>query len=150
MTDMSKEAKIAREVLVRRANDQTIYAADIMLYGQVDGSFPLRIHCECANAGCEELVEIKKHKVREIHEVNSDFIVFPGHNDGSVEDIVERSKHYFVVRKRDAMATSQIDAAAEKLNLTNQILDDLGSAPNMIRYFNQLTALYSRKTSSSQ
>lgn len=149
MSDLTNESKIAREVLVRRTNDQTIYAADIMLYGRVDGSFPLRIHCECANPNCTELVEVKKHKVSLVHQVSSDFIVAPGHNDGSVENIVERSKHYLVVRKHDATTAGQIQKVADQLNLTNRLLNDLGSSPHMIRYFNQLAALYSRKSRTS-
>jgi hypothetical protein len=65
--------------------------------------------CECAQLGCNELLELS---VREYEQVRSDprrFMVVPGHERLDGEIVVERHPGYLVVEKRDQAGVTAVE-----------------------------------------
>jgi len=62
--------------------------------------------CECSQEQCKEPISISIEEYEAVRRVSTRFLVLPGHEDKSVERILERSDRYFVVEKTG-------DAAAE-------------------------------------
>src|SRR4051812_28338700 len=55
--------------------------------------------CECSREECKEPVSISIDEYEEIRRASTRFFVLPGHEDSSVESVVERGKRYLVVEK---------------------------------------------------
>jgi hypothetical protein len=65
---------------------------------------PVGFRCECAQLGCNQLVELT---VREYEEIRADprrFVVVPGHEFPDLETVVESRNGYIIVEKRDQAA----------------------------------------------
>jgi hypothetical protein len=60
---------------------------------------PIKFFCECSDMKCEERIELKPSRYKELHQNTDQFIVLPGHNDPDIERIIKSSKHYLVVEK---------------------------------------------------
>ena len=69
---------------------------------------PVGFRCECARLGCTEVVELTIHDYERVRGHSRRFIVVPGHEQLTVELVVERAPKYCVVEKLD-----QAGAAAE-------------------------------------
>jgi hypothetical protein len=57
--------------------------------------------CECGDDSCMERVSVSTDAYRKVREDPVLFFVRPGHEAPDVEDVVERTPHYFVVRKHE-------------------------------------------------
>jgi hypothetical protein len=57
--------------------------------------------CECGNAECLEQIPITATAYNDVRADAALFIVLPGHADAQVEDVVEQTDDYEVVRKRE-------------------------------------------------
>jgi hypothetical protein len=62
--------------------------------------------CECGNLGCTDTVELTISEYEAVRSAFDRFLVVPGHEIGSVEDVVERHDGYLVVVKRDGTAVA--------------------------------------------
>ncbi len=62
--------------------------------------------CECGNLGCTATVELTIAEYEEVRTGFVRFLVIPGHEIESVEDVVERHDGYLVVAKRDSQAVA--------------------------------------------
>lgn len=60
---------------------------------------PVDFFCECAMAACTERIRLTMGQYDAIHARRDDFIVRPGHEDRSVERVVESEPGFLVVRK---------------------------------------------------
>jgi hypothetical protein len=96
-----RERRIGRnEALFREVNDRIERVTETL---EVTPD-TIRILCECGNESCTEQVTVP---VSEYERIRSDpelFIVIPGHEKSSVEQIVERHGDYDVVRKESGDA----------------------------------------------
>ena len=59
----------------------------------------LPFHCECATGGCVERVELAPAEYDRIASHRARFVVVPGHEETSVEAVVETHSAYLVVEK---------------------------------------------------
>jgi hypothetical protein len=62
--------------------------------------------CECGNLGCTATVELTIAEYELVRSSFDRFLVLPGHEIESVEDVVERHDGYLVVVKRDGQAVA--------------------------------------------
>jgi len=60
----------------------------------------IAILCECGDQSCTERIEIVLPEYERVRGDSALFFVRPGHELPHVEDVVERSGEYFVVRKK--------------------------------------------------
>lgn len=60
--------------------------------------------CECGNLGCTATVELTIPAYEGVRSSFDRFLVIPGHEIESVEDVIERHDGYLVVAKRDGQA----------------------------------------------
>ena len=92
----SREERIGRnEALFREVNERIEAMHDAMESEASNAEFL----CECGNAACTEHIRIS---LREYEAVRSDpttFVVVSGHDESSVEQVIERHAGYDVVRK---------------------------------------------------
>jgi hypothetical protein len=98
---MGRDHKIAtNEGLFREVNDRVEEVAQEIGKREPDRETgEADFLCECGHEACTETVRMT---VAEYENVRSDetlFVVFPGHEDASVEDVGERHERYVVVRK---------------------------------------------------
>lgn len=59
----------------------------------------LPFHCECAREGCVDSIELAPAEYDRIASHVAHFVVVPGHEEDSVEAVVERHPSYLVVEK---------------------------------------------------
>jgi hypothetical protein len=86
------------EVLFRHVNAQ-ILALDEKL-DSVTGE-PHDFLCECGRIDCSERIPLTLGEYERIHADSAQFAIVDGHEEPSVEDVVERHAVYAVVRKRE-------------------------------------------------
>jgi hypothetical protein len=55
--------------------------------------------CECSDASCAERVPTSLETYEEVREDATQFLVAPGHEDDSIERVVERAPRYNIVAK---------------------------------------------------
>jgi hypothetical protein len=70
-----------------------------------DATARLEILCECGEASCTERVRIENDDYEAVRGRPTHFAVLDGHQDGAVEDVVERRDGYLVVANYGAAAT---------------------------------------------
>jgi hypothetical protein len=95
--DEVQERKALNEDLFRKVNEQ-IEALNEAYHHLVGGDF--QIVCECDRIDCEERLSITPAAYRALRADSRMFAVAHGHNDESVENIIEETRHYVVVQKR--------------------------------------------------
>jgi hypothetical protein len=61
--------------------------------------------CECARGNCTESLRMTIGEYENVRSVKTLFLVSPGHEDASIEDVVERHERYTVIRKRPALSS---------------------------------------------
>jgi hypothetical protein len=66
--------------------------------GEEDAS--VRFRCECAQLGCNELLEASVHEYERVRAHGRRFLVVPGHERDDVEVVVETRPGHLVVEKR--------------------------------------------------
>jgi hypothetical protein len=55
--------------------------------------------CECGDAGCAEQIELDVPTYERIRSDPALFVIRPGHEIPDVEDVVEETETYYLVRK---------------------------------------------------
>jgi hypothetical protein len=85
------------EAVFREINDQV----ESLNRGLADISDnQMHIVCECGDLGCVERLVVPLPTYEEIRSDSALFFVTPGHDKPDVEDVVEQTDAYDVVRKR--------------------------------------------------
>jgi hypothetical protein len=100
-----KERFIRNESLFREVNERI---ADVNEDFDVEG--PIEFLCECGRQECLETVAMSHQDYERVRAVADRFVVKPGHEEPSVEIIVERHDDFLVVTK----VGSAGDEAAER------------------------------------
>jgi len=97
MTEISdREARAAQNELVFRAvNEQIVKMTDRFREQLAD----IDIVCECANTSCVGTIRVHVDEFAKIERADGRFLVLPGHEDESVEQVVERLDNYVIVWK---------------------------------------------------
>jgi hypothetical protein len=65
---------------------------------------PVGFRCECAQLGCNQLIELTVREYEEIRANPRRFVVVPGHECSDVETVVEARRGYIIVEKLDQAA----------------------------------------------
>jgi hypothetical protein len=68
----------------------------------------LPFHCECSSASCVETIELAPARYEEVVRERYRFVVLPGHEDRTIERVVETDPGFLVVEKIGE-AREQID-----------------------------------------
>jgi hypothetical protein len=55
--------------------------------------------CECLDTDCAQMIRIAQDEYERVRQNSTRFFVAPGHEDRTVETVVEKTDHYYVVRK---------------------------------------------------
>jgi hypothetical protein len=87
------------ESLFREVNERI---AELNQTFQVEGR--AEFLCECSRDECKDPVSISLQEYEEIRESPTRFFVLAGHEDETVERVVERTDRYVVVEKRGEAA----------------------------------------------
>jgi len=89
-----RERRLAKnEVFFRESNE--LVARGLATKGFARADFI----CECSKLGCVERVPITLDDYRRVRELGVRFVVIPGHEDLTLEVVVERNAGYVVVEK---------------------------------------------------
>src|SRR4051794_13703404 len=102
MTETSdREARAAQNELVFRAVNEQIVKMTERFREQLSD---IDIVCECANTSCVGTIRVHADEFARIERAEGTFLVLPGHEDESVEQVLERSEGYFTVWKPSVSA----------------------------------------------
>jgi len=108
MTEERERTLLANEAVYRELNEQ--------LEHMTAATAELMICCECANMNCARPLRIEYGEYERVRADALLFVIAPGHDDVSVEDVVERGSEYHVVRKRPSSATVIAEQTHRKLD----------------------------------
>jgi hypothetical protein len=90
-----QERAAQNELVFRAVNEQIVKMTDRFRAQLSD----IDIVCECANTTCVGTIRIEEGEFAKIERTEGTFLVLPGHEDESVEQVVERRETYVVVWK---------------------------------------------------
>lgn len=94
--ESQREARAAQNELVFRAvNEQILKMTDRFR----DALSDIDIVCECADTKCVGTIRVNSKEFVKFERQEGMFLVLPGHEDESVEQVVGRKKDYVIVRK---------------------------------------------------
>jgi len=93
----TERRKAANEAVFREINEQirTLQHASAVVYDE-----PLQIVCECDRLDCAERLAIPLALYERTRADATLFFVIPGHEDDTVEEVVDTGGGYLIVRKR--------------------------------------------------
>jgi hypothetical protein len=94
------DARERNEALFREVNERI---EDVGTSLAPDDS-PMEFLCECDNQDCVERVSATRGEYEAIRAVATHFVVLPGHEDPSVEHVVQQTERFLVVEKEGEAA----------------------------------------------
>lgn len=92
---LSKRRLVENEKKFKALND----TAEQTLKSVLKPSDPISFICECSNESCVEHINLMTKEYESIHAGENQFFVKPGHETVEVEEVVQKSAYYFVVKK---------------------------------------------------
>jgi hypothetical protein len=93
------DARERNEALFREVNERI---EDVSTTLATDA--PMEFLCECDDPDCLEKVSATRAEYEAIRAVATHFVVSPGHEDPSVEHVVQQTEHFLVVEKEGEAA----------------------------------------------
>ena len=90
------ERLVENELLFRKVNERIVELGD-------QSGDELEIVCECASEDCTQLVVLQVAEYQRVRRHPDRFIVLPGHEVASLEDVVETNGRYLVVEKHSEL-----------------------------------------------
>lgn len=101
MRDESQARLGANEAVFREVNEG-------IERGQWPGEedSPVSFRCECAQLGCNELLELSVNEYETVRANPRRFIVVPGHQRPEVESVINARPGYLIVEKLDQAGTT--------------------------------------------
>ncbi|HEU5362727.1 MAG TPA: hypothetical protein VFU56_05250 [Gaiellaceae bacterium] len=94
--DEAQRRKAANEAVFREVNER-IEALHRRF--ELSDEEPLSIVCECDRIDCTERLDVTVELYERTRADSARFFVVPGHDDPTVESVIESSEGYLVVRK---------------------------------------------------
>lgn len=95
--DEAKRRKAANEAVFREVNERM---ESLQRSFAIASHQPLHIVCECDRLDCAERLTVQIETYEKIRSDSTLFLLRPGHEDDSVEDVIDTGGDYLVVRKR--------------------------------------------------
>ena len=93
----NQRRKAVNEAVFREVNERI----ETLQHGfAVTERLPLNIVCECDRLDCSERLSVHPKTYEKVRSDAALFFVRPGHEDDSVEEVVDTGGDYLVVRKR--------------------------------------------------
>jgi hypothetical protein len=93
----NQRRKALSEAVFREVNENI---ETLQLAFAVAEDEPLDVVCECGRLACAERLSVRVDTYERVRSDSTLFLVLPGHEDTSIEDVVDTSGQYLVVRKR--------------------------------------------------
>lgn len=93
----NQRRKAANEAVFREVNERIEALQHPFAVAE---SQPLNIVCECDRLDCAESLSIQLETYESVRQESALFLLRPGHEDDSVEDVVDTGGNYLIVRKR--------------------------------------------------
>ena len=94
--DEGRHRRAANEAVFREVNERIEgLQRDFALTAQE----PLHLVCECDRLDCNLPLDVPVEVYERTRQDPARFLVAPGHEDGEVEDVVDSSGDYLIVRK---------------------------------------------------
>ena len=95
--DETRRRKAANEAVFREINEKI---EGLQRGFAVTENQPLHIVCECARLDCTSRITVTVETYESVRARSDEFLVVEGHNDPSVEDVVDTGVEYLIVRKK--------------------------------------------------
>ena len=96
--DEAKRRKAENEAVFREVNERM---ESLQRTFAITEHQPLHIVCECDRLDCSERMSVDVETYEKIRSDSTLFLLRPGHEDDSVDVVVDTGGDYMVVRKRD-------------------------------------------------
>jgi hypothetical protein len=112
VTPGSRDERLAlNEARVREVNETIEHANEKLGPAPGEDSLGLNILCECGQRGCDQLIEITASEYKAVRTEPTRFVVVRGHEQVSIERVVEDKVRFAIVEK--------VGEAAEVAELTD-------------------------------
>lgn len=106
----SERRQIENEMIFRQSNEKVAKALDSLdalhaEYGNLDlmrdEDLKLEFKCECSDENCTVRIAMKLSVYTSIHADRKTFVIVPGHQVDSIEEVVDETPDYVVVKKKE-------------------------------------------------
>jgi hypothetical protein len=95
--DETQRRKAANEAVFREVNERI----EALQRGfAVTQKQPLHIVCECDRLDCTSRITVSVERYEGVRAHSDEFFVIEGHEDSSVEEVVDTGPEYLIVRKK--------------------------------------------------
>ena len=95
----ARDTRLAKnEAIFREVNERVEEVADDFADGDEEDQL-IGFVCECARRECTESIEATRAQYEAVRSNRLRFLLLPGHEDDSVERVVERTERFVVVVK---------------------------------------------------
>jgi hypothetical protein len=102
MTSDERTARIGQNEAIFREVNERIEGLNRSFAAVSDGM--MRIVCECGDRSCVEQLNVTTPEYEQIRSDPTQFLVKPGHEEPSTEEILAEGDGYYVVRKEGPLA----------------------------------------------
>jgi hypothetical protein len=103
---MRRDPRERNEALFREVNERIEEVGTTL----APDDAPMEFLCECDDPDCVEKVSATRAEYETIRAAATQFLVLPGHEDPSVEHVVQQTERFLVVEKeREAAHEAQED-----------------------------------------
>jgi hypothetical protein len=97
----STDKRVQNEYIFKGLNQDFVemvstFAAQSHLPSSQEADF----FCECADINCTKKVRLKLSFYKDVLSHKNRFVILPGHEEHSIEDIVNKQDDYYIVVKR--------------------------------------------------
>jgi hypothetical protein len=105
---ISEKRMMENQVVFRKLNERVqkgidevnqIASEDGLEPIDIDGDEPLFFYCECSDENCRNRIKLSPNEYNDIHRKKDTFTILPGHQVPQIEDVIEETPDYIVVRK---------------------------------------------------
>ena len=101
MSEAAAERIAGNEVLLREVNERIAEKSfDLEARGLAGDDERSTYLCSCGRPDCEESLELTRAEFEAAHARSDQFVIAPGHEVPSIEEVVEENDWYVVVRKK--------------------------------------------------
>ena len=125
---IEERKQIENEMLFRRANERVGSDLDEVDQFHISDGNPhlvrsddllLDFKCECSDENCSVRIPLELSKYRLIHLDRSAFIIKLNHEVKPIEEVIETTEQYSIVRKNNVTAEPHKDAQYNQTNIDN-------------------------------